>query len=146
MKKFIKLFIFILTFGLFILPNVKAETMNVTVIHGGTEKNYEKIKDALTALQDGDTIKFLTEVKDSIYGTNELNKKVIIDKNVTVDFNNQKLHLPFVIDKGKNVTLLSGGQDIDQGSKPVISIQDGASVVVDGGTYTKRSYAPVIFD
>ena len=144
MKKFIKLFIFVLTFGLFILPNVKAETINVTVIHDGTEKNYEKINAALNDLQDGDTIKFLTEVKDSIYGTNELNKKVIIDKNVTVDFNNQKVHLPFVVKNGSQVKFIGGVSSSGGTPNSPITIEDNAKVVVDGGKYLV-SYAPPLF-
>ncbi len=145
MKRNILFLIFILVFGFIIIPNVYAQddgVSKVTIIHNGESKDYNNIKTALDALQDGDTIKFLTDIVSKNYGTDEINKTVTIAKNVTVDFNNQKIGLPFVVDKNKTVTFITGPKEITIDNKPVITLEDGAKAIINGGTYKRLSYAP----
>lgn len=145
MKRNTLFLIFVFVFEFIIIPNVYAqddEVSKVTITHNGQNQDYNNIKNALDALQDGDTIKFLTDIVSKNYGTDEINKAITIIKNATVDFNNQKIGLSFIVGETKTVTFITGPKEITIDNKPVITLEDGAKAIINGGIYKRLSYAP----
>ncbi len=137
MKKiFTILTIFIFTIAIYypsiVLAYIVPEQELIVITHNGEEKTYEDIYEAMDALQDGDTIKFLVGLTNSYFKL-KIGDSLKFDDDVTVDFNKQNLDYPIVVEDGATVKFINGVNQCKP--KPTFTFKDNTDITIDGGSY-----------
>ena len=120
---------------------------------------YESLADALTAAKDGDTVKLLEDVNDQVVipaGKNltlDLNGKTIthsrtaiINKGTLIVKNGEVVstgNCGIGVDSNSKTTILSDVTVTAQESAVITSTSTGASIIIEGGTFTSTDNAVI---
>lgn len=104
--------------------NIIVKTANYSITSSSSTSYYDFLKDAISEVQDGQTIKVLRDVTESGIA--------IIDKNIYLNVQNFTLATSIMVDDNNTLTLL--GEGIIEGNsdaETTLSVSSGASLILD---------------
>ena len=129
--------------------SIKLNDKDAVAIIGSS--SYKNLKEALAAVNDGDTLKLVADYRISEDTADTVDERLIISKKITFDFGNYKIYgFTNMCNYNKNFTALivdadctfvageNGGinaDDVSNGGPYGVNIRKGAKLVVKSGTY-----------